>query len=72
MEEKYLSQLYYNPESPVSFGGVDSIYHAVKNDAKYDTQGKNGCKIGQVCETCEQRFDAQNIQNDGEVNERGS
>ena len=35
MEEKYLSQLYYNPESPASFGGVDSIYHAVKNDAKY-------------------------------------
>ena len=35
MEEKYLSKLYYNPESPASFGGVDSIYHAVKNDAKY-------------------------------------
>ena len=35
MEEKYLSQLYYNPESPASFGGVDSIYHSVKNDAKY-------------------------------------
>ena len=34
------------------------------------TQGKNGCKIGQVCETCEQRFQAQNIQNGGEVNER--
>ena len=35
MEEKYLSQLYYNTESPASFGGVDSIYDAVKNDAKY-------------------------------------
>ncbi len=33
--EKYLSQLYYNPESPASFGGVDSIYRAVKNDRKY-------------------------------------
>ena len=33
--EKYLSQLYYNPESPASFGGVDSIYRAVKNDGKY-------------------------------------
>ena len=35
MEEKYLRELYYNPESPASFGGVDSIYRAVKNDAKY-------------------------------------
>lgn len=35
MAEKYLSQLYYNPESPASFGGVDSIYRAVKNDGKY-------------------------------------
>ena len=30
MEEKYLSELYNNPESPASFGGVDSIYHALK------------------------------------------
>ena len=35
MEEKYLSELYCNPESAASFGGVDSIYRAVKNDAKY-------------------------------------
>ena len=35
MEEKYLRELYYDPESPANFGGVDSIYHAVKNDAKY-------------------------------------
>ena len=35
MAEKYLSQIYYNPESPGSFGGVDSIYRAVKNEGKY-------------------------------------
>jgi hypothetical protein len=35
MAEKYLSQIYYDPESPASFGGVDSIYHAVKNEGKY-------------------------------------
>lgn len=35
MAEKYLSQLYYDPESPSSFGGVNSIYRAVKNDGKY-------------------------------------
>ncbi len=33
--EKYLSQLYYNLESPASFAGIDSIYRAVKNDGKY-------------------------------------
>ena len=35
MEEKYLSELCHNPESAASFGGVDFIYRAVKNDAKY-------------------------------------
>jgi hypothetical protein len=30
MAEKYLSQIYYDPERPASFGGVDSIYRAVK------------------------------------------
>ena len=39
MEKKYLRNLYYNPERPVSFGGVDSIYRAVKNDAKYHISG---------------------------------
>ncbi|CAB4014504.1 Hypothetical predicted protein [Paramuricea clavata] len=36
MAEKYLSQIYYDPESPASFGGVDSIYRAVKNEWKYE------------------------------------
>ena len=35
MAEKYLSQIYYDPESPASFGGIDSIYRAVKNEGKY-------------------------------------
>ncbi|CAB4013583.1 Hypothetical predicted protein [Paramuricea clavata] len=35
MAEKYLNQLYYNPESPASFGGVHSIYRALKNEGKY-------------------------------------
>ena len=33
--EPGLSQIYYDPESPASFGGVDSIYRAVKNEGKY-------------------------------------
>jgi hypothetical protein len=36
MAEKYLSQINYDPESPASFGGVDSIYRAVKNEGKYE------------------------------------
>ena len=36
MAEKYLSQIYYDPESHASFGGVDSIYRAVKNEGKYE------------------------------------
>ena len=36
MTEKYLSQIYYDPESPASFGSVDSIYRAVKNEWKYE------------------------------------
>ena len=35
MAEKYLSQLYYNPEHPASFGGVDSIYRVVKEEGKH-------------------------------------
>ena len=35
MAEKYLSQIYYEPESPASFGGIDSISRAVKNEGKY-------------------------------------
>jgi hypothetical protein len=35
MAEKYLSQIYYNPESPASFGGVDSIYRVVKDEGKH-------------------------------------
>ena len=35
MAEKYLAELYYNPESPASFGGVDSIYRAVKSEGKH-------------------------------------
>jgi hypothetical protein len=34
MAEKYLSQIYYNPESPASFGGADSIYRVVKDEGK--------------------------------------
>ena len=44
MEEKYLRVVYYNPESPASFGGVDSIYRAVKkNDAKYQISRNKIC-----------------------------
>jgi hypothetical protein len=35
MAEKYLSQIYYNPESPASFGSVDSIYCVVKDEGKH-------------------------------------
>ena len=35
MAEKYLSQICYDLERPASFGGVDSIYRAVKNEGKY-------------------------------------
>jgi hypothetical protein len=35
MAEKYLSQIYYNPESPASFGGADSIYRVVKDEGKH-------------------------------------
>jgi hypothetical protein len=35
MAEKYLAELYYNPESPTSFGGVDSIYRVVKSEGKH-------------------------------------
>jgi transposase InsO family protein len=36
MAEKYLSQIYYEPESPAGFGGVDSIYRSVINEGKYE------------------------------------
>ncbi|CAB4038544.1 uncharacterized transposon-derived [Paramuricea clavata] len=36
MAEKYLSQIYYDTESPASFGGVDSVNRAVKNEGKYE------------------------------------
>ena len=29
--EQYLYDLYYNPESAASFGGVDAVYRTVKN-----------------------------------------
>ena len=35
MAEQYLHELYYNPESPASFGGVDAVYCAARNDGKY-------------------------------------
>ena len=35
MAEQYLHELYYNPESPASFGGVDAVYRAARNDGKY-------------------------------------
>ena len=35
MAEKYLSQIYYNPESPARFGGVDSIYRVVNDEGKH-------------------------------------
>ena len=35
MEEQYLHDLYYNPESPANFGGVDSIYRAIRNNEKF-------------------------------------
>ena len=35
MEEEYLHNLFYNPESPASFGGVEAVYGAVKEDGKF-------------------------------------
>ena len=35
MAEKYLHDLYYNPESPASFGGVEAVYRAAKEDGKF-------------------------------------
>ena len=35
MADQYLYDLYYSPESPASFGGVDAVYRTVKNDAKF-------------------------------------
>ena len=49
--EKYLSHLYYNPESPASFGGVDSIYRAVKNDGKYQISRNKICQWLQTQDT---------------------
>ena len=34
-QKNNLSQIDYDPESPASFGGIDSIYRAVKNEGKY-------------------------------------
>ena len=35
MAEEYLHDLYYNPESPASFGGVEAVYCAAKEDGKF-------------------------------------
>ena len=35
MVEQYLHDLYYNPKSPASFGGVDAVYRTVKIDGKF-------------------------------------
>ena len=35
MAEEYLHNLYYNTESSASFGGVEAIYRAVKEDGKF-------------------------------------
>ena len=35
MAEKYLHNLYYRPEIPAAFGGVEAVYCAVKDDGKY-------------------------------------
>ena len=35
MAEEYLHDLYYNPESPASFGGVEAVYRASKEDGKF-------------------------------------
>ena len=35
MADQYLYDLYYSPESPASFGGVDAVYRTVKNDGKF-------------------------------------
>ena len=35
MAEQYLYDLYYSPESPASFGGVEAVYRVVKNDGKF-------------------------------------
>ena len=34
--DEYLTQLYYNPKRPGSFGGVERLYRDVKKEGKYD------------------------------------
>ena len=35
MAEEYLHDLYYYPESPASFGRAEAVYHATKEDGKF-------------------------------------
>ena len=35
MAEEYLHDLYYKPESPASFGGVEAVYRAAIEDGKF-------------------------------------
>ena len=41
MADQYLHDLYYSPESPASFGGVDAVYRAVKNEGKFQISRNN-------------------------------
>lgn len=34
-KEKYLRELYYNPENPASFSGADKLLHHIKKEGKY-------------------------------------
>ena len=46
MAEQYLHDLYYNPESPASFGGGDAVYRKVKNDGGNLKYRETKLKIG--------------------------
>ena len=40
VHEKYLKSVYYNPDHPAAFAGVDKIHHALKADGKGISKGR--------------------------------
>ena len=40
MSEEYLENLYYNPESPASFSGIDKLYRTAKSDGRHISRGQ--------------------------------
>ena len=38
-KENYLKEIYFDPSKPTSFGGVDKLYHNVKDQGKAISRG---------------------------------